>query len=191
MASVERNFAAALSICPRTRSRSALVCARRGVTASSNKASHMTGLGNDLIPRNRIVITLFFLHPDFVSENATGVIADRLHPGDVHFAGDGLDDFQQLRAHRVVLLSGDGLAFDLVNETALAVGINGYSGGDRGVLDRSVLEVDPVRGEENENQDERDHYVVLDGAALVRPEDVAANCAPNGVHRHRGCAWGA
>ena len=55
-------------------------------------------------------------------------------------------------------------------------------------FDRFVLEVDPARREKNEKKDEGDHHIVVKGPALVRPEDVAANCAPQRVHRQRGNA---
>src|SRR5271166_5288554 len=47
---------------------------------------------------------------------------------------------------------------------------------------RFVVEVDPVGREENKNQNQRDHDVIVQRATLIRPENVAPNCAPHGVH---------
>src|SRR5258708_38733917 len=61
-------------------------------------------------------------------------------------------------------------------------------------LDWFVLKVDEVRRDKNKKENQRDHDVVVQAAPLVRPENVAANCAPDRAHwgdgafkRRRGC----
>jgi hypothetical protein len=56
------------------------------------------------------------------------------------------------------------------------------------MFDGFVIEINDIRREEDEDQDQRHHHIELNGASLVRPEDVAANCAPDVVHRQRGYA---
>src|SRR5271170_4787470 len=62
----------------------------------------------------------------------------------------------------------------------------------RVVLHRLVFEVDDQWREKHEQENQRDHHVILDGAALIRPQNVAADGAPDTAHwhrrrSHRGC----
>ena len=48
------------------------------------------------------------------------------------------------------------------------------TGPGRDLGNRPVFEIDEARPEEEEEQDERDHHVVMEAAALIGPEEVAA-----------------
>src|SRR5579885_2855034 len=82
----------------------------------------------------------------------------------------------------------DRAAASMVDQAAVAIGLDGYSGLMRQPVDRFVLEVDPVRRKKHEYQDQRDHDVVVQAAPLVRPQDVPAYYAPDRIHRQAGSA---
>jgi hypothetical protein len=107
-------------------------------------------------------------------------------------AGYGFDGFEDAGADAVVVV--EGLAFagggagdlfgaHLVEEAAGAVGAGaglfdedlGGVEGDGG--DGLVFEVDEVGADEEEDEDEGDHDVVVEAAAFIGPEDVAAEGA--------------
>lgn len=54
----------------------------------------------------------------------------------------------------------------------------------RVAFDRAVVEVDQPRGEEDEQENQRNHHVVLNGPALVRPKNEAFCGAPDLTHRY-------
>jgi hypothetical protein len=59
------------------------------------------------------------------------------------------------------------------------------------VFDWPVIEIYKAGGEEDEQEYESDHYVVLNRAPFIRPEDKALDCAPHPAHRHgRSCGLG-
>jgi len=45
-----------------------------------------------------------------------------------------------------------------------------------------VIEVDHAWREKDKDQNQRDHDVVVERATLVLPQNVSANCSPDGVH---------
>jgi len=50
------------------------------------------------------------------------------------------------------------------------------------VLCRLVFEVNETGGNEDEQQNHRDHYVIVEAASLIRPEDIALNRTPDAGH---------
>ena len=82
-----------------------------------------------------------------------------------------------------LLISGFDVADgNLIKQPAFDIGCDYHISRMRNPRDGFVVEVDHARREENKNQDQRDHDVVVQRATLVGPENVSANCAPNGVH---------
>src|SRR5271163_1958735 len=53
-------------------------------------------------------------------------------------------------------------------------------------LDGFVFVVDDIRRDENEEENERDHDVVVEASPLIRPQNVSADCAPDRAHGRDG-----
>jgi hypothetical protein len=52
----------------------------------------------------------------------------------------------------------------------------------RCTLEGLILEVDEMRGNKDKQEDRCDHYVVMKAAALVSPEEITLNRAPDAMH---------
>src|SRR5437763_15600064 len=72
---------------------------------------------------------------------------------------------------------------DLVNKMAFGISPYYYLSLMRCPRDGFVVVIDDARREQHENNDQRDHDVVMQRATLVLPKNVSANCSPDGVHR--------
>ena len=119
--------------------------------------------------------------PGVVGDDLAVDVEDGLEVIDGDFAGDGFDDAEDGGA---AIFVGGGSAHvvgaDLVEEAdavAAAAGLfdEDFAGAERDGLDGLVSEVDVVRRDEHEGEDERHHDVVVEAAAFVGPEDVAAD----------------
>ena len=118
-------------------------------------------------------------HSDVVGDGVAGGVLDRGDALERDGAGDGLDDL-----HGGVLkgCAGGAVQFggaDGVDEVFGACGVAAVTdedlpGLERDIGDGPVLEVDEAGTDEEEEQDEGDHHVVVKTAALVGPEEVAA-----------------
>ena len=123
------------------------------------------------------------LHHDSVTPDLTFAARDRLILSDRNFTRYRLDHLQQLFADRAVVPGLDGAGVNLINEATLRIRCYYYARRMRISRNGFVLEIDPVGRDKNEDKNQRDHDVVMQRATLVRPEDVATNCAPDGGHR--------
>jgi hypothetical protein len=113
-------------------------------------------------------------------------ITDNLVFGDADLTGNRLNDAKQLSTNSGVVLALHAGGVDLIDESILTVGRDQNSSGPRIVVYRLIFEIDEPGREEDKKQDESDHDIVLDGATFMGPENIAANCAPDSWHRHRG-----
>ena len=132
-------------------------------------------------------LALFLLHPHFVTLQMPGSVFDGFDVGNADGSGNRLNNLFQLGVG--ISLGAHGRGLDLINEFALSSRGHDHSGKAWNVLDRLVLKIDNVRRYENEQEDQRDHDVVVKAAALVRPEDVSANCPPDRAHGSDGSLW--
>src|SRR3954467_2901832 len=181
-ASVERKFAAARSIELSTASR---FCACAPATNNMPRTAARTILRRDFIPllrcparRERLLPGPYFIrrHPARyarVTRPRPGT-AHRLPPHHldirVRYRCDG-----PLRAltHRPIALATHLGRIDLVHQQPFFFRKNDYSGLMRAAVNRFVVEVDPDRRNEHKSEDERDHHVVMQAAALIFPRDVS------------------
>src|SRR6266571_4946278 len=180
----------ATSSCPKTRAASS------SATPSKITKPHLIRVIPVFRPRltlvllSQLVFAILSSHPGFVTEHAAILVACRLITHQIRFPGDGLDHPQQGGADRRVIAAnrahrshGNHVAIHLVDkQTALALWENNYSALMRGALCRFVFEVQPQRRQEDERQNERDHYVVMQAAALVAPENITADNFPDLSH---------
>src|SRR5579872_2814148 len=101
------------------------------------------------------------LHPNFVGDNVVSLITHSLVLGNGHFAGNRFNDAEQFVAEAGIIFGLQVTSLDFINEAALAVWSNRNSCPMRIVLDRFVPEVDDLRGEEDEQQNQGHHDIVL------------------------------
>src|SRR6185312_11379289 len=139
------------------------------------------------LPKRSCQWCLLSFGPNLVILHMSGTVVHDINFVDAHFTGNRLDDVRQFPADAGFILAVDRISFNLENEASPAVRSDYYSGLMRNASSRFVLKVDPIGREKHENQDKRYHHVVLDSAALVRPKNVAADCAPHFVHGRAGC----
>src|SRR5580704_12639040 len=107
------------------------------------------------------------LDPDFVILHMSRPVAHGFVLDDCHAARDGFDDVEQLLPYSRLILSGNRGAVNLIDESTHSIRNHNHPTWMRIAFDRFVLEINPVRSEENKEQNQRHHYVVLNGAALV------------------------
>jgi hypothetical protein len=86
----------------------------------------------------------------------------------------------------IVVRARDGRTFNLINKSAAWLRSYNYSDWMRGASHRFIVEVDPQGREKDEQKNEGDHHVILQGATLIRPQNEVANCAPDPGHGHGG-----
>src|SRR5262249_9796421 len=94
----------------------------------------------------------------------------------------------QLGTNSSVILLCNCCTFNLIDKSALRVRQHRNTHRMGIAFDGYVLEINPVGRKKNKDQDERNHYIIMDAAAFVGPKNVAANCSPDGVHRQRRSA---
>src|SRR5580698_1696262 len=124
---------------------------------------------------------LFFIDPYLIALGMAGQVFDRLISRDADGACNRFYDSLELAADvRGAGIHGGG--GNLVNEAALLVRDHRDASGVRIAFNWFVFEIDEARRQKNKQQDERDHDVVMQRATFIRPENVSANCAPDGSH---------
>jgi len=138
--------------------------------------------------------------PGIVGDDLAVGVEDGLIVVEGDLAGDGLDHAQDGGAALEVGLVGVGCAAvvvgaDLVDEAGATAAGTGLFDEDFRIAegdgcDGLVAEVDEVGRDEEEDEDEGDHHVVVDAAALVGPEEVAADEGERAFGlRWSGCGW--
>jgi len=132
---------------------------------------------------------LLLLNPNLINLNVPFAVANDVVSRDRHCTRNGLNDLSQFVTDGICI-SADAVTsarkcrpVNLIDESSLTVGKYHHPGWMRVALDWFIIKIDPIRREENEQENERDHYIVMERSALVGPENIAANCAPDGVHR--------
>src|SRR6476660_7793509 len=130
---------------------------------------------------------LLSLHPNFVTCNPPGAVSHRINLGDSDLTRNRFNNPQKLKPYGIGGLAGDGRSVDLINKAAPPVGQYGHTNRMRVAVYRFVVIVDPKGRKKQEHQYQGNHYIVLNRAAFVGPENVAPNCPPDVAHRHRGC----
>src|SRR5581483_33279 len=129
--------------------------------------------------------------PHLIARDSPLAVSHHLIAGDFHLPGNGLDHAQQVLPDGRVVAPPHRRGVNLVNKPVRSVGKNNYSRLMRSALHRFVLEIDPVRGQEDEGQNQGDHHIVVHTPALVAPEDVTAQSVPDASHfaaRRRRCS---
>src|SRR5262249_26667007 len=166
-----RKLAAAVSMEARAFSRFGSPCAGEKVVKSGMAAANRTfktDFRRRVFMRNsRRLSRLFPLDPDLVTLHMSGAVCDGLVFQNGSGSRDRLDDVQHLLTQSGIILGRQCRSLDVINEPTAAVGLDHYSGLMRKAFDRFVLEVDPVRRKEDEEQDERDHDVIVESSTLV------------------------
>src|SRR5271166_3894379 len=99
---------------------------------------------------------------------------------------DRLDDAQQRFTNVGVAVRFYGRRVHLIEEAVVHLFDHDLSLTRRTLL-RFVTKVDPQRRQKNEGEDDRDHHVVVDAAARIRPPDVAFDGLGDLAHRWVQC----
>src|SRR5579871_1028712 len=89
---------------------------------------------------------------------------------------------QQLISDRLIVSWRYHVGLDLIKKMSLRIRSHHYFSGMRIPVDRFVIEGDHARRKENKDQNQRDHDVVMESAPLMLPQNVRADCSPDGVH---------
>lgn len=110
------------------------------------------------------------------------LIPNRLQTSDVNGTGDRTNDSQKIRAHHSFVLRVDRVRICLIDETPVSVRSYGDGCGMSSALGGLIFKVDEKRRNKDEEQNRRDHYVVMKTATLVRPEDITLDGAPDAMH---------
>src|SRR5262249_7205869 len=108
--------------------------------------------------------------PRSVSDDTSFLVAYRLIPRNYHAAHRRLKGTRQFDTH--VIAVSHLIGVDLVHEAVLSISVDNYLLWMRGVSSRFILEVDVIRRNEDEGQNQRDHHVIVHAASLVGPEDI-------------------
>src|SRR6185436_6293031 len=93
--------------------------------------------------------------------NPSLVVLHGPHTHQFDLSGDRLDDPHQFCFQVTALLVRHCSGVDLVEKTTLSIWIDDYSRWMRDLSGRFISEVKVMRGHEDEQQDERDQYVVM------------------------------
>jgi len=121
--------------------------------------------------------------PGVVGDDLAVGVEDRLYALDGDVAGDGFHDAENGDAALGFCLTDLRAAWfvgsDLVDEAGAAVGLaswfdEDFAGIQCDCFDGAVFEIDIVGRDEEEEQDQGDHDVVMKAAALVGPPEIAA-----------------
>ena len=112
----------------------------------------------------------------------TAIVAHGFDAADDDRTGNGPDQALKIRPHHSFILRVHGVGIHLIDQTLVAIRSYDNSDSMRQLFCRLVFEINEARGNENEKQDHGDHYVVMEAAAFVRPEQVALDGAPGAIH---------
>src|SRR5579883_299274 len=108
------------------------------------------------------------VRPHFISSDfAAGVFEGVIVVHD-HLAGDAFDDGLETGRLAMHLVGGDD-----VGKATMSIGAHDYFCRGEVTGDRVVAIVPQVRRNEDEGKDQRDHYIVMEAASLIRPEKIA------------------
>ena len=130
-----------------------------------------------------ILSGFIFLQPDFVRHHVSLPVVHGLVARNFHVPGNGLNHPLQIGLHAAGVCARNSGGIHLVDVAANSIGNQNDPGWMRCTLDRFVFKVDSQRRQEDEQQDERDHDVILDAAALVTPPDEVRDGSPKAPHR--------
>src|SRR5579884_476199 len=113
---------------------------------------------------------LLSVRPDFVGGHFTAGVPESVVMVYNHGARDALDDgFESgVQCAALHLVGGND-----ISEPAASVGADKNFSGREIPRHGMVTVVPKVRRDEDEGEDQRDHYVVMEAASLVRPEEIA------------------
>jgi len=121
-------------------------------------------------------------NPDAIANGAATEILDRFVPGDLGLTGDRFDDVQQILPDLVVAGTVHRGGLNLKNKPVTSVRDDFYLSWMRFAFGWFVFEIHEDRGDEDEQEDQRHHDVVVKAAARERPPDVSLNGFPETIH---------
>jgi hypothetical protein len=111
------------------------------------------------------------MSPRAVSHDASLLVADGFVPRNGHIAHCRLERARQFGIHIAALYQLVGA--DLVYEAVLSIPVNNYLLWMRRVSCGFIFEIDVIRRDEDEGQNQRDHHVIVHAASVIGPENVA------------------
>lgn len=129
------------------------------------------------------------VHPDAVTDGSPTEILDRFITVDLGLSCDRLDYMQQVLPDLVVARTMYRGGLDLEDKPIASVRDYFYLGWMRLALCRFVFEIHEDRSDEDKQEDERHHYVVMKTAARERPPDVSLYGFPESSHGNNDNNW--
>jgi hypothetical protein len=127
---------------------------------------------------------LLSVRPYFIGGHFTAGVLERVVVVYNHRSGDALDDgFEPgVQCAALHLVGGNN-----VSEAATSVSAHHHLSGREVSRNGMVAVVPQMRRNEDEGKDQRDHYVVMEAAALVSPEEIAFENTAHKEHFYCKC----
>src|SRR5262245_59975848 len=123
---------------------------------------------------------VLLLYPRAIGHNPPFLVAHGFNPFDADGAGQRPQQVFEIHPHHGFILGVYLGRIHLVDPALGAVRSDCYPAPQQ--LCGLVLEIDEPRRHKDEDQDQRHHHVVVKAAALVGPENVAFDGAPDAGH---------